>query len=124
MRTARGLAVVCAVIAGAGGCGDNKPANAQEGTSRVEAALKISSPTQRDDALASACPAAAKAGATDAVLKGLLGVGSPSKRDEVAEDCAYKLRDAGNGAAANEVAKLIGNPTKRDEVLKKLASGS
>jgi hypothetical protein len=92
--------------------------------SRVDAALQISHPTQKDEALASACRGAAKAGAGEAVLKGVKGIGHPTKRDEVAEDCAYRLRDAGQGAAANEVAKLIGHPTKRDEVLKRLASGS
>jgi hypothetical protein len=124
MRIACHAAIICAVLATIGGCQNKKPANAQEAMSRVDAALQIDSPTQKDEALALASRDAAKAGAGEAVLKGVQGIGSPTKRDEVAEDCAYKLRDAGQGSTANEVAKLIGSPTKRDVVLKKLASGS
>jgi hypothetical protein len=105
------------------GCIGGKPADTKDAQARIDAALAISSPTERDEALAKACPDAARAGAGEAVVKGVKGIGSPTLRDNVAEDCALKLKDAGQRDSAVEVAKLIGSPTKRDEVLKKLTSG-
>jgi hypothetical protein len=105
------------------GCTGGKPADTKDAQARVDAALQISSPTERDNALAKVCPEAARAGAGEAVVKGVKGIGSPTLQDQVAEDCALKLRDAGQRDAAVEVAKLISSPTKRDEVLKKMAAG-
>jgi hypothetical protein len=72
--------------------------------------------------LASACRGAAKAGAVDAVLKGMNKIGNPSVRDDVEEDAALSLQDVGQRPGALVVAKSIDNPSKRDRVLKKLAS--
>ncbi len=119
------VAITCAALAVVGGCGGTKkPADIPDATARVDAALQISGHNQKDEALAIACRDAAKAGAGEAVLKGLPQIVSHNLLDEVAEDCALKLRDSGQGAAANEVANLIVSHIKRDEVLKKLASGS
>jgi hypothetical protein len=124
MRSAYQTAIICAGLAALSGCQDKKPADRAEAAARVEAALQINDPTQRDKALASACTDAAEAGASEVVVKGVRKIGDPTRRDQVAEDCALKLRDSGQTTAANDVAKLIGDPTKRDGVLRKLASGS
>src|SRR5205807_4932891 len=101
-----------------------KPANAADAKARVDAAIQIGNPGERDEALATACRDAAGVGAGEAVKYGTLKIGNPGTRDEVMVDCAIKLRDAGQGSAATDVAKMIGNPGTRDDVLKKLSSGS
>jgi len=103
------------------GC-DQKPANSSEAMARVDAAVRINNPTERDDALGPACRGAAKIGAVDAVKKGLAGIGNPTLRDEVASDSALALRDSGQRGAATEVTNFIGNPTQGDNILKRLAA--
>lgn len=120
MRIASLIVLVCAGLMVFQGC-DKKPANNSEAMARVNAAVQIGNPSDRDDALASACRGAAKIGALDAVLRGLPKIGNPSTRDEVASDCASALRDCGQRQGATEVAKSIGNPSQRDSVLKNLA---
>ena len=120
MRTVCAMMALCSLIVFAG-C-DQKPANSSEAMGRVEAAIRISNPTERDDALGPACRGAAKIGASEAVKKGLAGIGNPTLRDEVASDSALSLRDSGQGGAAAEVTNFIGNPTQRDNILKKLAA--
>lgn len=120
MRVAYVVVLVCAGLIVLQGC-DKKPANNAEALARVNAAVQIGNPSERDDALASACRGAAKIGALDAVLRGLPNIGNPSLRDEVASDCASALRDCGQRQGATEVAKVIGNPSQRDSVLKNLA---
>ena len=114
------LFLVVATIANSG-CTGSKPADNKDLQARIDAAIEISSPTQRDESLAKLCPEAARAGAGDAVVKGVKEIKSPTLRDQVAEDCALKLRDAGQRDSGVEVAKMISSPTKFDEVLKKLA---
>lgn len=120
MRTVCAMMVLCGMIVFAG-C-DQKPANSSEAMGRVDAAIRINNPTERDDALGPACRGAAKIGAVDAVKKGLAGIGNPTVRDEVASDSALSLRDSGQSGAATEVTNFIGNPTQRDNTLKKLAA--
>ncbi len=124
MRWAYQTMIICGGLAALSGCQEKKPTDRAEAAARVEAALQINDPSERDKALASACTDAAKAGAGEVVVKALPKIGDPTRRDQAAEDCALKLRDAGQAAAATNVAKQIGNPSKRDGVLKKLASGS
>jgi hypothetical protein len=121
MKTTFAMAFAGALLAMLVGC-KSKPISAADAMARVDAAIQINNPTDRDTALGTACRSAAEAGADDAVLKGVNKIGNPSTRDEVEEDCAIKLRDAGKRAAAGNVARLIGNPSDRDNVLKKLAS--
>jgi hypothetical protein len=123
MRSPWLLAFICAALAGVSGCKDTKPVDDKDAMARVDAALQIASHNEKDEALSKACRDAAKAGASDAVLKGVPSIVSHNLRDEIAEDCALKLRDAGKAAAATDVAKLIVSHNKRDDVLKKLASG-
>src|SRR4051794_30508137 len=123
MRTTVRLVILGAVLAGAG-CQERKPVSGEEALARVDAALQINNLNARDEALATACRDAARAGAADAVQKGLKGMTNKTLRDQLAEDCAYKLRDAGQSAAALDAAKQIQHVAKRDAALKNLASGS
>jgi hypothetical protein len=124
MRSTWPLALTFAVLGFLSGCKDTKPVDSEDAMARVDAALQIVGHNLKDEALATACRDAAKAGAPEAVLKGIPSIVSHNLRDQVAEDCAYKLRDAGKATAATEVASLITSHNKRDDVLKKLASGS
>ena len=102
------------------GC-DKKPANNAEAMVRVNAAIQITNFNERDDALATACRSAAKAGAVEAVQRGLANISNFNVRDDVASDSAIALRNCGQTAGATEVAKSITNMNQRDKTLKNLA---
>jgi hypothetical protein len=88
---------------------------------RLEAALSISSPFERDDALAGLAAEAA-AGQGGVVKRCLAAISNPFTKDETARRCALRLARAGRGEEAVEVARSISNPFERDAVLKKMAA--
>jgi serine/threonine protein kinase len=90
---------------------------------RLEAALQITDPFDKDEALGKVTSDAAAAGFGDLVKKGVAAVGRLNV-DDVAADCALKLADAGQKKAAFEVAQMLKSLLKRDEIMKKLATDS
>jgi hypothetical protein len=111
------------VLTISGGC--HKPDPAPPNTMRnILGALRISDPTERDSALATACRESADQGVAPSVLMGLPRIENVELRDEVAEYCASSLDDAGQGDAAEEVAKLISDESKRKALLAKLSASS
>jgi hypothetical protein len=99
-------------------------ADGKEMLARVDAALKIGSYNDKDEALAAVCREAAKIGESEAVKKGVANISSLNLRDEVAADCAISLQASGKTPEATEIAEVISSYNKKDEVLKSLASGS
>jgi hypothetical protein len=90
---------------------------------RLEAALAIRNPFERDEALAGPASDAAAAGQGGVVKGCLAAISNPFARDDAAGRCALRLARAGRGAEAVEVARSIRNPFERDALLKKMAAG-
>jgi hypothetical protein len=90
---------------------------------RLEAALAISNPFERDDALASLATDAAAVGQVRVVKRCLAALSNPFCKDATASCCALRLGQAKQGSAAVAVARTISNPFERDAVLRKMAAG-
>jgi hypothetical protein len=88
---------------------------------RLDAALAIGIPSDRNDALKTVALDAAEAGKADIVKKAIAGIGFLDMKAEVTGECALKLADAGKHQEAVDVAKMIGVLSDRADVLKKLA---
>lgn len=90
---------------------------------RLEAALAIHNPFERNDALAELAVASAKAGYGGIVRTAIREINNPFTQNETAARCARLLAKVGQGGMAVEVANLIGNPFERDATLRQLARG-
>jgi hypothetical protein len=90
---------------------------------RLEAALAIHNPFERDDALAELAVGAAKAGHGGIVRTAIREIGNPFTQNDTASRCARLLANAGQSGIAVDVANMIANPFERDATLKHLARG-
>ena len=122
------LPLVILVVTGiATGCNGEKPADnpqakeTHKSQAKLDAALAIGDPSERDRALVGVAESAAAAGEPDIVKRALKNIGDPSNRDRVAESAALKLMKTDKAAGAVEVANTIGDPSLRDRTLSKLA---
>jgi hypothetical protein len=102
---------------GTGCSGDKAVPNYQ---AKLDAALAISDPTDRDTALATVAEDAAAAAEPDIVRKAVSETSVQKKRDKTAESAALMLASKGKSAEAVEVARMINDQTLRDRTLSKL----
>ena len=119
MRTGVAFLALAGALACACGCGGRQVAPPEmvagvfgesEMESRYQAAVAISEPVERDDALAAVA---------------LLDAMRPSPaKDDAAYRCATRLADAGWMQEAVSVAKKIGDAAKRDRALARIAERS
>jgi hypothetical protein len=89
---------------------------------RLEAALGITDPSKRNDALKSVAEDAADTGMEETTLAALGKITDPSLRNDEAATCALKLSVFGNKKGATAVAGLITDPAKKNDVLGKIAN--
>jgi hypothetical protein len=126
------LSLVILIIGIAGittGCNGEKPVDKTKAKekplhktqAKLDAALAIGDPAQRDASLASVAESAAVAAEPDIVKQALKNIGDPARRDHSAEAAALKLMNTDQAAGAVGVANMIGDPSLRDRTLSKLA---
>jgi len=115
-RTILALAILCALA----GCKKNAP-RSDDLAARLQAAMQISSSSDRDAALRAVALDAAGLRTDDIAKRATGGIMASSLRDETASDCALALARAHKMAAAKEMAQMISATSVRDGTLKKLA---
>jgi hypothetical protein len=97
------------------------PGTAIDHSSKLEAALAINSPIQKDEALRAVAQSASEGSDGPTALAAVAAMLNPQARDDVAAAAAMTLAKAGKGSDANGMANLIQNPIKRDETLLELS---
>ncbi len=107
------------------GCGqDAKPKQTPEQLKgRLDAAIGVTDPDKRNDALKAVAEDAAEAGDGEVAQAATEKITDPDRKNEVAATCALKLAKRGNTKAANSVAGLITDPDKKNQVLGKISKG-
>jgi hypothetical protein len=89
---------------------------------RLEAALTIDNPDDRDEALKAIAIESADQGRVQFVDRSLVQI-SNARHDETAADCAWRLYRSGLPQPANRVAMSINDQSQRDASLKLIAKG-
>ena len=117
------LAAAAAIVTAGCAQGPKGPVGPDQLVGRLNAALSVTSSSQRDDALKSVAEDAADAGAADIVKRAVGGITSSNNRDDAAYTCAIKLADRGDTQAASDVAKMITSSSKQNDALAKIAKG-
>lgn len=90
---------------------------------RLDAALGISSITEKDDALKAVASDAARAGDGQVATRALDAMTLVTAKDDAAYDVAVELARKGKGSEATQAANMISSVTRKDEALSKIAKG-
>jgi len=108
------------------GCssGSKSPQTPEQLQGRLDAANRITSISQRNDAMKAIAEDAADSDAGDVALMALEAISTLSVRNDVAERCALKFLKRGNTKAATAVAETITSMSKKNEVLAQIAKGN
>jgi hypothetical protein len=88
---------------------------------RLDAAIGITDPSKRNDALQSVAEDAAEAGVGEVAQAAAERITDPSRKNNVAAACALKLAERGDTKGATTVAGLITDPSRKNDVLGKIA---
>jgi serine/threonine protein kinase len=88
---------------------------------RLEAAVTINMPSEKDSALAQVAADAAKGGEVTILRRALGQITNPTQRDDVAHESTRLLSKQGLRRQAIDVARTIINPTRRDQTMSELA---
>jgi len=116
LKTILTLAIICALA----GCKKNDP-RSEDLAARLQAAMQISSNSDRDAALKAVAMDAANLGSVDVAKQAAGAISANDVRDQTASDGALALARAHKMAAARELAQSIHVNSLRDSTLKKLA---
>ena len=90
---------------------------------RLTAALALTSPTRRQEALGNLAFEAAELGNAEVTRGCLDQLTSPTRREQLTCECALRLARANKVKEAVELAKSLTSPTQREKVLSQLAGG-
>lgn len=91
---------------------------------RLEAALAITDPSSKNDALKSVALDAATAKNTEVVIAALQKISDPSLKNATAATCALKLAEQGETKEATATAAIISDPSQKNDVLSRIAKGT
>jgi hypothetical protein len=97
--------------------------SAEQLRGRLQAAVGITDPKLKREAMQALARDAADAGAGDVVLRAVREIFDPAVQADVAEDCAIRLVTSGDAKGATAVADVITDVTRRNEVRAKIAKG-
>jgi len=117
---------LCALILGlalAAGCGRDAKQTPEQLKGRLDAAMGLTDPDKRNDALKAVAEDAAESGVGEIAQAATQRITDHDRQNQVAGTCALKLADHGDTKSATAVAGLITDPDRRNEVLGKISKG-
>jgi hypothetical protein len=97
--------------------------NADQLKGRLDAAMAITEPDRKNDALKSVAEDAADAGHVEYTKAAINQITEPDRKNKVAATCALKLSHKGDTGGATAIAQLITEPDLKNRTLSKISKG-